>query len=98
MQENRSKSIYVRVTQKEKERIERYAQKCGLSLSEYLRQRALKYQPKALLPDVFYRFNAQLEQLLEQSESNNFAAIEQRTLALLDEMTAALILPGKEAD
>ncbi len=98
MQENRDKSIFVRVSQKEKERVERYAQKCGLSVSEYLRQRALKYQPKAILPDVFYQFNEQLEQLLEQLQDGASSAIEEQTLALLDEITAALILPSKEAD
>mgnify|MGYP003508463341 CR=1 FL=1 len=57
MQE-RINSIYVRVTEKEKQRIKNKADKCGLTISEYLRKRALGYFPKALLPESFYELQA----------------------------------------
>ena len=41
----RSVGINVRVTVTEKKKVTMLAQKCGLSLSEYLRQRALGYEP-----------------------------------------------------
>lgn len=53
MNENK-KLINIRVTAKEKQRLESLAEKCGLSLSEYLRQRGLGYQPGPVLDDRFY--------------------------------------------
>ena len=47
MNEVKSKNLFIRVSQKEKNIIELNAEKCGLSVSEYLRQRALGYMPKA---------------------------------------------------
>ena len=41
----RSVGINVRVTVTEKKKVTMLARKCGLSLSEYLRQRALGYEP-----------------------------------------------------
>ena len=41
----RSVGINVRVTVTEKKKVTMLARKCGLSLSEYLRQRALGYDP-----------------------------------------------------
>jgi hypothetical protein len=46
--------IHFRATEKEKAQYERNAQKCGLSLSEYLRKLANGYEPKAL-PPLNYR-------------------------------------------
>ena len=48
MEETRNKSIYVRVTQREKVKITAKANKCGLSLSEYIRQVCLGYEPKEI--------------------------------------------------
>ena len=44
MNDNR-KLINIRMTEKEKAQLDRLAQKCGLSLSEYLRKRGLGYEP-----------------------------------------------------
>ena len=41
----RSVGVNVRVTVTEKKKVTMLARKCGLSLSEYLRQRALGYEP-----------------------------------------------------
>ena len=40
----------------EVQKIESLADKCGLSISEYVRKRALGYEPKTVLPDVFFDF------------------------------------------
>ena len=53
MNDNR-KLINIRVTEKEKAQLDRLAQKCGLSLSEYLRKRGLGYEPGPFLDDRFY--------------------------------------------
>lgn len=44
----RSYGINIRVTQQEKKRIERHAKKCGLTVSEYLRQLANGHEPQKL--------------------------------------------------
>ena len=48
--------IEIRVNQKDKDKIKQLAEKCNLSVSEYLVQRALGYEPKTVLPDVFFDF------------------------------------------
>lgn len=44
--------IAVRVTAKEKEKIQTKARKCGLSTAEYVKQRALGYEPRTVPPDA----------------------------------------------
>ena len=61
----RKVQLKMRVTEKEKLRIENKAKKCGLSVSEYLRKRALEYSPKALLPESFYELTEKLGALYE---------------------------------
>ena len=45
MNEAKNKNLFIRVSEKEKNIIVQNAKKCGLSVSEYLRQRALGYMP-----------------------------------------------------
>ena len=59
MNDNR-KLINIRVTEKEKAQLDRLAQKCGLSLSEYLRKRGLGYEPGPLLDNRFYEVYSKL--------------------------------------
>ena len=47
----RNAGINIRVTPEEKKKIERNARKCRLSVSEYLRQIAMKVEPKELPPE-----------------------------------------------
>ena len=57
----RTNSIYTRVTPQEKQRIASRARRCGLSLSEYIRQRCLGYAPREIPPDVYYDLCAKLD-------------------------------------
>ena len=52
MEQTRNKSIFVRVTDREKSKIISKAKKCGLTLSEYIRQVCLGYEPK----EIFRRY------------------------------------------
>ena len=52
-----------RVTLKQKQQIDAAARKCGLRQSEYLRQRALGGEPKAVLPDAFFVCCEKLDRL-----------------------------------
>ena len=87
----RVNSIYVRVTEKEKESIKNKADKCGLTISEYLRKRALGYSPKALLPESFYEFSGKLGNLYEQLNQGYSTELEERILSLIDEIQLKLL-------
>ena len=92
------KSVYVRVTEKEKIRIQNKAKKCGLSVSEYLRKRALGYSPKALLPDTFYVFSEKLGALYEQLKIQGADKLCESVLSLLDEIQKELLFPDKSKE
>ena len=96
MNELKNKNLFIRVSEKEKNLIERNAERCGLSVSEYLRQRALGYMPRAVLPEVFFSFNDKLDELCIAVEGKITAETEEKIVALIDEITAELILPQKE--
>ena len=95
--ENKSKQkqpgIYFTVTEKEKRRIKRNAESCGLNQSEYIRQRALGFAPKAVPPDAFYHFCEKLDVLCEEPFSDE---VNQRALSLLAEIECSLVRPSKE--
>ena len=91
----RANSIYVRVTEKEKIRIKNKAKKCGLSVSEYLRKRALGYSPKALLPESFYEFTEKIGILYEALGTLNSTELQEEVLKLLDEIYAKLLVTDK---
>lgn len=84
------------MSEKEKNLIERNAEKCGLSVSEYLRQRALGYIPRAVLPEVFFSFSNKLDELCIACEGKITQATEEKIIVLIDEITAELILPQRE--
>jgi uncharacterized protein (DUF1778 family) len=85
--------IELRVTPQEKMKIEQLAKKCCLSLSEYIRKRALGYAPRTVLPGVFYDFNRKLGELLNAELSPE---TEKATLRLFDEIHSELLTPGKQ--
>ena len=96
MNEIKNKNLFIRVSEKEKNLIGRNAERCGLSVSEYLRQRALGYMSRAVLPEVFFSFNDKLDELCIAVEGKITAETEEKIVALIDEITAELILPQKE--
>ncbi|MEY8517640.1 hypothetical protein AALC25_12155 [Lachnospiraceae bacterium 29-84] len=96
MNEAKNKNLFIRVSEKEKTIIERNAKKCGLSVSEYLRQRALGYMPRAVLPEIFFSFNDKLDELCVAVEGKITADTEEKIITLIDGITAELIFPQKE--
>ncbi|MCI8611937.1 MAG: DUF1778 domain-containing protein [Clostridiales bacterium] len=86
--------IDIRVKPKEKEKIKRLAEKCNLSLSEYVVQRALGYEPRTVLPDVFFDLYTKLCELCNSSEIT--PETESKLLALIDKIHSKLLLPEKE--
>lgn len=85
----KTKSIYVRVTQAEKEQIRHRAGKCGLSVCEYIRQRCLGYAPREIPPETYYALCRKLDGLRRPGTD---AAI----LAVLDELRETLVEPGRD--
>ena len=86
--------IEIRVKPKEKERIKRLAEKCNLSVSEYVVQRALGYEPTTVLPDVFFDFYNKLCEVCNAAEIT--LETESKLLALIDEIHSELLLPRNE--
>lgn len=84
--------IAVRVTAKEKERIQAKASKCGLSVTEYVKQRALGYEPRAVPPDDLF---VCLEMLGELADKASSPELDEEICAVLKQITAAFLLPGK---
>ena len=86
----RTQSIYTRTTPAEKQQIERTAKKCGLSVSEYVRQRCLGYAPREVPPDTYYDLYRELNEARRNGDGDAI-------LSLLDDMRKELILPGRDS-
>ena len=89
----KNKSIYLRVTPQEKERIQRLAKKCGLSLSEYLRQRGLGYAPKEQPTEDLFDL---CEYLRDCRDSGLSHQSDEAVASLLRTINRELILPERD--
>ena len=81
---NRAVGINVRVTVTEKKRVTMLARKCGLSLSEYLRQRALGYEPGGHPPKEVFDILDKLDEIAENCSAREWAAINAQTDRMRD--------------
>ena len=84
--------IAVRVTVREKEKIQAKARKGGLSTTEYVKQRALGYEPRAVPPDALF---ACLEKLGELADKGSSPKLDKEICTVLKQITAEFLLPGK---
>ena len=87
--------IELRVTQSEKKKISRLAESCGLSQSEYVRQRTLGYAPRSVQPDVFFDFYQTLCRLCDEVADKVSPNTERKLLEVVDEIRQRLLLPEK---
>ena len=71
----RSVGINVRVSPTEKKRVTMLAKKCRLSLSEYLRQRALDYEPDGQPPKEVFTVLDKIDELAESESSSPHSSI-----------------------
>ena len=83
----RTTAIQVRVTEQEKRRMERQAQRCGLSLSEYLRRVGVGKTATAFPNQRFHTLYQQVNNLRE----NLAAQPAEQTAAQLDELAGQLL-------
>ena len=86
--------IEIRVKPKDKEKIKKIADKCNLSVSEYVVQRALGYSPRMVQPDAFFDFYNKLCELCNSGSLT--PETENKLLMLIDEIHSELLLPEKE--
>lgn len=87
--------ILIRTKPKDKDKIKRLAAKCNLSVSEYMVQRALGYEPRMLPPDSFYALYGKLCEVCN-TEGALSPRAENTLLDLIDRIHSELLLPGKE--
>lgn len=86
--------IEIRVKPKDKEKIKKIADKCNLSVSEYVVQRALGYSPRTVQPDVFFDFYNKLCELLNRELSPETEAA---ALKIFDDIYAEIIDTPKQS-
>ena len=82
------------MTKDQKQQLAGLARKCGLSQSEYLRQRALGGEPKAVLPDAFFVCCERLDRLCRKPFSRE---VNEAALAVLRKMNI-ILTEGGESD
>ena len=87
--------ILIRAKPKDKEKIKKLAAKCNLSVSEYMVQRALGFEPKTVLPDAFYDLYDKLCEVCN-TEGMLSEQTENALLDLIDRIHSELLLPRKE--
>ena len=80
----RSIGINVRVSVTEKKKVTMLARKCGLSRSEYLRQRALGYEPGGHPPKEVFNVLDKLDEIAENCSAREGAAINAQTDRMRD--------------
>ena len=80
----RSVGINVRVSVTEKRKMTLMAKRCGLSLSEYLRQRALDYEPSGQPPKEVYDVLDKIDEIAESCSVRDGVAINAQTDRLRD--------------
>ena len=68
---NRTVGINIRVTVTEKKKVTMLAKKCCLSLSEYLRQRALGYEPGGHPPKEVFDVLDKLDDIAERCSARD---------------------------
>ena len=87
----RTSVINLRVSPQEKDRIEYYARKCGLSVSEYLRQLANAYTPRELPTDLI----KDLQRMAHESGLYGYYEFQRMVEAKLNDLILAC-LPGRQ--
>ena len=80
----RSVGINVRVSVTEKRKMTLIAKRCGLSLSEYLRQRALEYEPSNQPPKEVFDVLDKLDGIAENCSVQDGTAINAQTDRMRD--------------
>ena len=88
--------IEIRTSPGKKKKIQQIADKCNLSVSEYVVQRALGYEPTSVLPDTFYRFYSKLCDVTNELKKTVTPETEAKLVELTEYIHSTLLLPYKK--
>lgn len=88
-------TVSFRITKRDKDRIKQLAKKCGLSQTEYIKQRALGYEPRTIPHDALFLL---LEKIGELESKSSSEELSDEIGKLLTEISNELLLSGKECD
>ena len=82
--------IEIRTELGRKEKIKQIADKCNLSVSEYMIQRALGYEPRSVLPGAFYHFYGKLCDMVNQLNGKVTPETETKLIELVEYIHSVL--------
>lgn len=91
-QKERTERLDIRVSENEKSAITRKAKTCDLSVSEYVRKRALGYEPRAAPSDELLSFTSALIELINRNEAS--ADLKETALELLADIRRSFFESG----
>jgi hypothetical protein len=91
-QKERTERLDIRLSVSEKTAIQRKAKTCDLSVSEYVRKRALGYEPRSAPSDELLAFTSALIELINRNEAS--AVVEKTALELLADIRKAFFESG----
>ena len=94
----RTTSIFVRVSKKEKKQIDRYRKLCGLTLSEYLRQRAFGYEPKPIPPWELTEILDRMTGIYTNSKGTMTPETEAKLVDIIGQLHQKIYLPEVNAN
>lgn len=92
-QKERNGRLDIRLSVSEKTAVQRKANACDLSVSEYVRKRALGYEPRAAPSDELLSFTSALIELINRNEAS--AVVEKTALELLADIRKAFFESGE---
>ena len=95
MTNNKTTRLYTRVSPEEMKRIRSLAKKCGLSVSEYVRQRVLGFAPRTAIPESLFDMIRQLENVCQELENE---VVLKPLRRLINSIRQELILPEKDRE
>ena len=94
-EKERTMRLDLRVSPQEKKKIETTAKKCGISVSEYMRQRALGFSPREIPPVEWYSILNSLFKMNEKLDKYS-PETERKLNSLIEDMRLQFLSPGKE--
>ena len=94
-EKERTMRLDLRVSPQEKKKIESTAKKCGISVSEYMRQRALGFSPREIPPVEWYSIMNHLYRINEKLDKYS-PETEKKLDSLIDDMRLQFLAHGKE--
>ena len=91
-------SVYTRVTPEEKQKIVSNAAKCGLSVSEFIRQRGVGFEPKVIPNDAAEGFYDTLCELADTCYEQVDFLTQQKLMRAMNDYESDYLNPREEVE